>query len=63
MHDQVLGYEREAKALMARYEGERQAIIERNDGDFNDAVQAAIRILNDEEQTERALLALEWGLA
>lgn len=63
MHDQVLGYERELKALMARYEGERQAIIDRHDGDFNDAVQAAIRILNSEERTERALLALEWGLA
>lgn len=62
MHDQVLGYERELKALMARYEGERQAIIDRNDGDFNDAVQAAIRILNDEERTERDLLRIEWNL-
>ena len=62
MHDQVLGYERELKALMARYEGERQAIIDRNDGDFNDAVQAAIRILNDGEMLERALLRIEWNL-
>lgn len=59
----VESYERELKALMARYEGERQTIIDRHDGDFNDAVQAAIRILNGEERTERALLALEWGLA
>ena len=60
---QVEGFERDMRALIAESEAEQDKLFERHDGDMNDRVMAALKIIHAEKRLAIFLLQIEWGIA